>query len=96
MLSSLGVVSHVITKAKGKDNIFPTDMSEVEPFVVYSWLLTESQQKKAKAWCENILASCGIMVQSGTSASAEAEPSGHKAKKAKTSHTEAFVDGLFA
>ena len=70
-------------------------MGQVEPFVVYGWLLTDAQAKKAKPWTEAILASSGIMVH-GSSTAADSEPSGHKAKKAKTSHTEAFVDGLFA
>lgn len=70
-------------------------MGQVEPFVVYGWLLTDSQQKKAKLWTESILASSGIMVH-GNTTGADSEPSGHKSKKAKTSHTEAFVDGLFA
>ena len=35
-----------------------------------------------------------IMVCAITSAGAE--PFGHQTKKAKTNHTEAFVDGLFA
>jgi hypothetical protein len=93
LLNNLELVSYHISKDKAKVGEFPSDMAQVEPFVVFSWLLTDSQQKKARQWTEAILANSGIMV--AASSSAQAGSSGHKAKKAKTTHTEAFVDGLF-
>jgi len=93
MLSNFGLVFYPITKEKSKSGEVPTDIAQVEPFNVFSWLLTDSQQKKTRQWTETILANSGIMV--AASSSAQAGPSGHRAKKAKTTHTEAFVDGLF-
>ena len=81
-------------KAKAKDNKPPSAMPEVEPFVVYGWLLKDSQQKQVRAWTDAIIANSGQLVLS--SHALGPDDSGPKAKKQKTNATEALVDGLFA
>ena len=80
-------------QAKAKKDKAPSDMGEVEPFVMYSYLLTHSQNKVVKAWVDAIIAKTGIIVAAAKPADVAAMP---KAKRAKHKATEQCVEGLFS
>lgn len=81
----------VTRQAKAKKRKPPTEMAEVEPFVMYGYLLGTAQKKMVKAWVDAIIAKTGIVVPA-LPFEADSLP---KAKRLKHKQTEQCVENLF-